>query len=106
MASAPCPNNWSKFPNIPAGDPRIVEVFITSYGSFGGSGNQNYPIQSFAAFYVTGWDGDNCGSDDPAGKDQLVGHFIKYINPTDTGGGGTQACNLNSFGTCVVVLTQ
>jgi hypothetical protein len=106
MASAPCPNNWSKFPNIPAGDPRIVEVFITSYGSFGGSGNQNYPVQSFAAFYVTGWDGDNCGSDDPAGKDQLVGHFIKYINPTDTGGGGTQACNLNSFGTCVVVLTQ
>jgi hypothetical protein len=106
MANATCPNNWSKYPNIPTNDPRIVNVIITAYGSFGGTGGQAYPIQNFAAFYVTGWDGDNCGSDDSAGKDQLVGHFIKYINSTDTGGGGNQACNLSSFGSCVVVLTR
>jgi hypothetical protein len=106
FANASCPNHWSSYPNIPNDDPRIVAVFITAYGSFGGSGNTAYPIQNFAAFYVTGWDGDPCGSDDAAGKDQLVGHFIKYINPFDSSGGGTQLCQPNSFGTCVAVLTR
>jgi hypothetical protein len=106
MANATCPNHWSSFPNIPNTDPRIVQVFITAYGSFGGSGNQAYPIQGFAAFYVTGWDGDSCGSDDPAGKDQFVGHFIKYINAFDPGAGGGGKCNANTFGNCVTVLTR
>jgi hypothetical protein len=105
MANAPCPNNWSHFPNIPSTDPRIVQVFITPYGSFGGSGNKPYPIQTFAAFYVTGWDSDTCGSDDPAGKDQLVGHFIKYVNPSSGSGGGGQPCTPTSFGTCIIKLT-
>jgi hypothetical protein len=106
MANQPCPNNWSRYPNIPNTDPRIVQVFITAYGSFGGSGNQAYPIQSFAAFYVTGWDGDRCRSDDPAGKDQFVGHFIWYINAFDPGATGTGKCNANTFGNCVTVLTR
>ncbi len=106
FANQTCPNNWSKFPSIPNTDPRIVSVFITPYGSFGGSGNQAYPIQNFAAFYVTGWDGDPCNSDDSAGKDQLVGHFIKYVNPYDPTSGGGQKCTLTSFGNCVTVLTR
>jgi hypothetical protein len=114
LANQSCPNNWSSYPNIPPTyppDPRIVQVFITAYGSFGGSGNQAYPIQSFATFYVTSWDGDPCASDKTppavvAGKDQLVGHFIKYINAFDPGATGNQKCNLTTFGTCVTVLTR
>jgi hypothetical protein len=113
MANQPCPNNWSGYPNtpIPSNDPRKVEVFITAYGSFGGSGNQSYPLYSFATFYVTSWDGDPCASDQTppavvAGKDQLVGHFIKNINAFDPGATGNQKCNLNTFNNCVTVLTR
>jgi hypothetical protein len=113
MANAPCPNNWSSYPNIPTNDPRIVQVFVTSYGSFGGNGQASYPIQSFASFYIMGWDGDPCNSDTfPPGenagsaKDQIWGHFIQYVDFKNTGGGGSQTCNLNSFGDCVVVLTR
>jgi hypothetical protein len=105
-----CPNNWvanngSGVPILPADDSRIVTVFVTSYGSFGGSGSAWYPIQTFATFYVTGWDGDPCKTDDPAGKDQVVGHFIKYTT-LDSSGGGTTTCEPNAFGQCVAVLTR
>lgn len=110
MANAPCPSNWPTAPgaplNIPPNDPRVVQVFVTAYGSFGASGNQNYPIQQFAAFYVTGWDGDTCASDDPAGTNQVVGHFISYVSPYNLGGGGNKLCIPNSLAECVVVLTR
>jgi hypothetical protein len=106
FANQTCPNNWSSFPHIPNNDPRIVGVFITPYGSFGASGGQAYQIQNFATFYVTGWDKDPCNSDDSAGSNQLVGHFIKYINPYDPGAIGGQKCNLNSVGNCVAILTR
>jgi Putative Flp pilus-assembly TadE/G-like len=105
-----CPNNWVKnngegAPLIPSDDSRIVTVFVTAYGSFGGSGNTWYPIQTFATFYVTGWDGDPCKGDPSVEKDQVVGHFIKYTT-LDSSGGGTTKCETNALGQCVAVLTR
>jgi hypothetical protein len=105
-------NNGSGVPNIPADDSRIVHVFVTSYGSFGGTGQQSYPIQTFATFYVTWWDGDPCNSDPGpppnqknSAKDQIWGHFISYIDYQNQGG-GTQPCNPNGLGACVPVMTR
>jgi Putative Flp pilus-assembly TadE/G-like len=108
------PNNWSSFPNIPAGDPRIVPVFLVPFGAFNGSGSNNVvPVTGFATFYVTGWSqgnggqqGDPCpGADAVNGGGEITGHFIKYVDTINTGGGGP-ACDFNSLGTCVAVLTE
>jgi hypothetical protein len=115
-------NNWSLFPNLPAGDPRIVQVFLTPFGSFDGSGSTTVPVTNFATFYVTGWTGQGQGfnnpcqgnGDDPVPNNDagyIVGHFIKYVQTLNTGGGGSGFCNLAaggslSSGTCVAVLTQ
>jgi hypothetical protein len=108
------PNNWSSFPNLPAGDPRIVPVFLVPFGAFGGSGSNNVvPVSGFATFYVTGWSqgnggqqGDPCpGADAVNGGGEITGHFIKYVDSVNTGGGGP-ACDFNAFGTCVAVLTE
>jgi hypothetical protein len=108
------PNNWSLFPNIPAGDPRIVGVFLTPFGAFGGSGsNHAVPVTGFATFYITGWSqgngssqGDPCPNADAVnGGGEITGHFIKYVESINTGGGG-QLCDFSSLGTCVAVLTE
>jgi hypothetical protein len=100
--------------DIPEGDPRIIPVFVTPFGSFSGSGNAVVPITNFASFYVTGFSkqgggqGDPCPGADPVPAKTggyIVGHFIKYIESINTGGGGS-ACDFNAFGTCVAVLTQ
>jgi hypothetical protein len=67
-------------------------------------GNEDVPIQNFAAFYATGFPGDPCKSDPSTGNAEIVGHFIKYINPLN--GGGEGKCVANSFGECVAVLTR
>ena len=111
------PNNWSMFPNIPPGDPRIVEVFLTPFGSFGGSGSTTVPVTQFATFYVTGWTAQGGGfanpcqgnGDDPVPNDDagyIVGHFIKYVFTLNTGGGSGQPCSSTSFGSCIAVLTD
>lgn len=105
------PNNWSMFPNFPVGDPRVLPVFLTPFGTFDGSGNSLFPVEGFAYFYVTGWGGngshtDPCTGDDTAPSGYIVGHFIKYVDNLDSGGGSGQACDPNSFTGCVVVMTQ
>jgi hypothetical protein len=109
------PNHWSSFPNLAANDPRIVGLFVTPYGSFGGSGSStDYPIETFAAFYITGWQASGNGfsnpcqgnGDDTAQAGTIVGHFIKYINTLNTGSSGGTSCVLNSVGECVAVLTR
>jgi hypothetical protein len=105
-----CENRWSSFPNIPSDDSRIVEIFVTPFGSFEGTGNEAIPIQDFATFYVMGWDGDPCEKDPPppeggSGQGQIWGHFIKYISALGSGGGG-ETCNESSLGECVTVLTK
>jgi hypothetical protein len=110
-------NNWSMFPNFPTGDPRIIQVFLTPFGSFSGSGSTTVPVMNFATFYLTGWTGQGSGfnnpcqgnGDDPVpGNDAgvIVGHFIKYIDSLNTGGGGPDLCDFNAFGNCVAVLTK
>jgi Flp pilus assembly protein TadG len=111
------PNNWSSYPNLPAHDPRIVTVFVTPNGSFSGSGgstSQQVPIVTFAAFYVTGWQGQGQGftnpcqghGDDTAAPGTIVGHFITYINALNTGSTGGTICQPNSLGECIAVMTR
>ena len=110
-------NNWSMFPNLPSGDPRIIHVFLTPFGSFSGSGSTTVPVTNFATFYLTGWTGQGSGfnnpcqgnGDDPVPNNDagiIVGHFIKYIDALNTGGGGTDLCDFTAFGNCVSVLTR
>jgi Flp pilus assembly protein TadG len=110
-------NNWSMFPNCPAGDPRIIHVFLTQFVSFSGSGSTTVPVVNFATFYLTGWTGQGSGfnnpcqgnGDDPVPNNDpgtIVGHFIKYIDALNTGGGGTDFCDFTAFGNCVSVLTR
>jgi hypothetical protein len=112
-------NNWSMFedPGIPPGDPRIVSVFLTPFGSFDGSGSTTVPVTNFATFYVTGWTAQGQGfanpcegdGDDPVpGGDAgyIVGHFIKYVFALNSGGGSGELCDFTSFGSCVAVLTH
>jgi hypothetical protein len=107
------PNHWADYPNVSAGDPRIVQVFLTSFGSFAGSGNGVEPVTGFATFYVTGWQGSGGGFSNPCvgqgddaapGDGFIVGHFIRYIPSLDAS--GTQKCNLDVLGVCVAVMTE
>ena len=115
-ASCTSPNDWSSYPNLDPADPRIVQVFLTPFGSFSGSGNTTFPVTGFATFYVTGWSSQGGGfanpcegqGDDPVPGGQggyIMGHFIKYIS-TLTPGTGTQPCNPAVFGTCVMSMTE
>jgi hypothetical protein len=114
-----CKNNWVNNNNggppiIPANDSRVITLFVMPYGSTDANGNpllnSGYvPIQYFATFYVTGFAGDPCASDDPAppnaGNAWVEGHFIKYVS---TVGGNTNqvSCAQTTFGNCVAVLTK
>jgi putative Flp pilus-assembly TadE/G-like protein len=111
------PNNWSLFPFIPAGDPRVLNVFITPFGSFSGSGGGVVPVTKLGTFYVTGWTAGGSGfrnpcqgnGDDPVpGGDagNIVGHFIKYVFGLNDGGGSNETCDFSSFGSCIAVLTE
>ncbi|MGZ6640792.1 MAG: pilus assembly protein TadG-related protein [Solirubrobacteraceae bacterium] len=115
-ATCSAPNHW---PNYEPGDPRILPLFVVPFGAFQGSGNQTFPVQDFAFFYVTGWTGQGTGfgnpcqgnGDDPVpGNDagSIVGHFIKYIETPNTGNSGDQPCDLSgaSIGGCVAVMTK
>jgi hypothetical protein len=113
-ASCSAPNRW---PNYDPGDPRIIPVFVVPYGSFQGSGNQSFPIQDFAFFYITGWTGQGNGFDNPCqgnGDDpvpnndagNIVGHFIKYVEPVNNGGDSGTPCDLTSVSGCVAVMTR
>lgn len=109
-----CANEWTNnnnggIPKIPSDDSRVVPLFIIPYGAINSEGKstlgrEEVPIQNFAAFYVTGFSGDKCASDPKVGKAEIVGHFIKYVNPLGIGGEGK--CVASSLGECVAVLTR
>jgi hypothetical protein len=111
-------------PTSPAGftesqypdDKRVLPLFVTPFGSFGGSGNANVPLIDFGYFYVTGYSGDPCEKSDPnddtklltggGAKAFVLGHFIKYFpidaqhHPSDDN------CDLTTITPCVGVLTR
>lgn len=93
-------------------DSRIVQMFLTPFGSFSGSGNDIVPVRAFASFYITGWGGSNnrnadpCNPTEPIEKGFLKGYFIKFVKKLNDGGAGSALCNLNDFGTCVAVMTR
>jgi hypothetical protein len=118
-------NNWDMFnpaddsgrDGFPAGDKRIVGVYLTAYGAFTHTSGTSLtiPVTDFATFYITGYDGSPCRSplvlpanhpDDPIpNKGTITGHFVKYVDKLNTGG-GTIACDPASFGNCVPVMTK
>jgi Flp pilus assembly protein TadG len=101
------PNNWASFPNLPPGDPRVIQVFLTPFGAYTGNGSGQLPVSGFASFYVTNFDGDPCDSANPGPqKGEIWGHFIKYISSLNDGSGGTTTCDMSSLGTCVAMLTE
>ncbi len=106
-------NHWSSFPNLPSGDPRLVYVLLTDYGSFSGSGNQGFPVRRFATFYITGWQGNpgfsnpcQGNGDDNAAVGEVVGHFINYVQQVNDGGASDELCDLSALSLCVPVLTR
>lgn len=114
------PNNWPLFPDLPSGDPRIVPIFLTAFGSFSGSGNTTVPVTDFAIFYVTGWSGQGVGNDskstcdgsleetpdDGTAPGTIVGHFIQYVQALNDGSASEEACDFDSLTPCVAVLTE
>jgi hypothetical protein len=125
----PCPpygqlghNNWMYYDptapgdGFPDADPRIVGVYLTAYGAFTHTSGTSLtiPVTDFGMFYVTGYAGSPCTTqagitdhpDDPIPDNgTIVGHFIKYVDRLNNGG-GTVPCDANSFGACVPVMTK
>jgi hypothetical protein len=90
-----------------------VQVFLTQFGSFAGSGNGTEPVTGFASFYVTGWQGSGggfsnpCvgqGDDETPGSGYIMGHFITYLPSIDAD--GSAPCNWAELGVCVAVMTE
>jgi hypothetical protein len=107
-------NNW---PDFTDDDPRVVMVFLTSFGEFTGTGSTTVPVTGFAAFYVTGWNAQGggfenpCqtdGSDDPAAAaGEIVGHYISRIQVPNDGGAGTNPCApFTDITPCTAVLVE
>jgi hypothetical protein len=97
-------------------DPRVVDVFVTPFGTFSGSGSDTVPVIRAGRFYITGYTGGG-GADNPcqnAGDafstanppdGNISGHFIIGVDPN--GGGATnETCDLNEVGNCVAVLVK
>lgn len=104
------PNNW---PDVRSGDPRVVYVVVTPFGSFAGEGGNTVPVIRLAAFYVTGWQGRGADSnpcegngDEPVEVGNIVGRFIKYIETPNNGGASDDTCNLTSVDVCAAVLVE
>jgi hypothetical protein len=93
-------------------DKRVVPLFITPLGSFGGTGSGVVPVIDFGFFYVTGYKGDACEGHD-ANQDRVpnnrgafvYGHFVKYF-PLDNSKTSDFNCNLTTITPCVGVLTR
>ena len=106
------PNRW---PDVRSGDPRVVYVIVTPFGSFSGSGSSTVPVLRLAAFYITGWMGQgngfqnpclDSGDEMPLDNAEIVGRFIKYIETPNTGGTGNETCDLTSVDVCAAVLVE
>lgn len=109
-------NNW---PNPPDGDPRAIPLIITDFGAFQNSGsNSQYPVRRFGVFYVTGWTGSNCATNETypwsnsnqATHGDIWGHFIFDVEDFNNGGASGDLCTLGAdpsvIDPCIAVLTR
>jgi hypothetical protein len=108
-------NRWAQdFGHWSDGDPRVIQLVITPFGSFSGTGTDDtVPVINFATFYVTGWQGNGghnnpCqgNGDDAAAPGFIVGHYISHIENSSQGNHGSDLCDFTSVTTCVAVLTR
>jgi hypothetical protein len=88
-----------------------VILIVTDFSAFSGSGSGSVPVVTFAAFYVTGWDGapGSCQNEPypfsgAATKADAWGHFIKYVDTADPGGG--PPCDMTGLAPCVPSMTR
>jgi hypothetical protein len=123
-ASGTCPaNNWSTTTgslNIQPGDPRAVQMIITSTADFAsadGSPQGWLPIRRFATFYVTGWDNNikpQCPGNEAypgthknnSDNGAVWGHWINYEDTSGTPNGQTCVTTGTSPTNCVPALTR
>lgn len=118
------PNNWIAYATNPStyplvNDPRAFTLIITQPADL--TKNSIVPIETFATFYITGWDNTgsipNCNpppsqpGNDPwpgVGKSKqngaVWGHWITYTDPNVITNG--QFCDPTLFGVCGTVLTR
>jgi hypothetical protein len=111
-----CPQaNRNHWPDVQAGDRRIVLVLVTPFGAFGGSGSTTVPVLRFAAFYITGWTGQGGGFDNPClavgdemptNPAEIVGRFIKYVETPNEGGASEESCSFTAIEPCTAVLVR
>jgi len=100
------PNQWSTFPALPPEDPRIVALLLTPYNTFGDGGTTTVPVQSFAYFYMTGYDGSPCSGDDSVANGYITGHFIKYVHAfADATTTGSASCRFAAVEPCYARMT-
>jgi hypothetical protein len=90
------PNNYPTTSG--SGDGRVVILIVTDFSAFfGNGGGTEVPVVTYAAFYVTGWDGapNSCNNEpypvdpaDPNGKPHgdVWGHFINYVTSATASG--------------------
>jgi hypothetical protein len=94
-------------------DPRIIKLFLVPYAGLNGvTGNGVIEVADFAAYYVTGWDGDPCkdtahgGTDEPVKPGQdAVGYFVKLVDP-DAVPDPTHHCDPTQTSPCIVTLVR
>ena len=110
---------------------RVVFLFIVPYGAYKNTGpNDGLPVLNFAAFYVTGWHGQNGGpgnnpcdsinpadyppahpgdppprNDEPAQDGEIIGYFVDWTMP-DFPGDPNNPCVLGQLRPCVPVLVR
>jgi Putative Flp pilus-assembly TadE/G-like len=112
-------NNW---PVVPDGDVRAIPLIITQFGAFkgaGGSINSQVPVRRFGYFYVTGWSGSTCSTNEPYpwsprntdDKGDIWGHFIHHvISINNVPSGGTCVLDASAdpldLNPCVAVMTR
>jgi putative Flp pilus-assembly TadE/G-like protein len=122
LSTTGCPTNHWDATNPPqAGDPRAIQMIITSPADLAAAGNSPQfwlPIRKFATFYITGWDKNispQCPDNEAfPGKGKLKneqnaavwGHWMNYLDTSGTPNG--QTCDLNSVSAtnCVPALTR
>ena len=111
--------------------PRVVYLFVVPYAAYKStSANDGLPVLNFAAFYVTGWHGQNGGpgnnpcddinpadyppakpgdppalDDEPTQRAEIVGYFVDWTMP-DAPGDPNNPCVLGQLRPCVPVLVR